>query len=153
MESDSLRSQALDLLDTADVGVVTTLDVDGRPQSRAMFNLRNRAQFAGLAPFFTASAGGFETWFTTNTSSPKMRDLAGDGRASAYYCRPGDWRGLMLGGTMEVVEDPVAKAALWQEGWELYYPGGPQDPDFSVLRLRPTQVKYYHQLRFVEWAA
>ncbi|MGE5547420.1 MAG: pyridoxamine 5'-phosphate oxidase family protein [Solirubrobacterales bacterium] len=141
--------EAIDLLESAEVACVTTLDAGGRPQSRAMFNLRRVGQFPGLEPFFRPFRAGFETWFTTNTSSRKMADIAGNPVASVYYCRPGEWRGLMLGGDFEIIDDPAGKAALWQEGWELYYPEGPTDPDYAVLRLKPTQVKYYSNLRTV----
>lgn len=143
---DEALRQGRDLLDTAEAAIVTTIDQGGRPQTRAMFNLRNGRQFPKLRPFF-ADLPPFELWFTTNTASGKIRDLAGNAAASVYYCRPGEFRGLMLGGDFEVVHDDRDRHRLWQDGWEMYYPGGPTDPDHTVLRLRPTLAKYYHQLK------
>lgn len=137
------HDEAQDLLATAEVAYVTTLSGAGRPQTRAMFNLRNAQRFPGLG----AGLAGFETVFTTNTASPKMREIAANPALAAYYCRPGEFRGLMLGGDVEVVDDPAVKARLWQDGWEMYYPEGPSDPDYAVLRLRPSLVKYYSRLR------
>ncbi|HYD29842.1 MAG TPA: pyridoxamine 5'-phosphate oxidase family protein [Azospirillaceae bacterium] len=147
MTDDDLKVHALDLLETAEAAYLTTLDRHGRPQTRAMLNLRRGAQFPALIPFFADRRDGFEMWFTTNTASGKMADLAGNPAVSVYCCRPADWRGLMLGGDMEIIEDAAVKARLWCDGWELYYPKGPSDPDYAVLRLRPTGVRYYHQLR------
>lgn len=146
---DDLRPQALDLLACAPVALVTTIAGDGFPNSRAMFNLRNREQFPDIAARIGAS--GFTTYFTTNTSSPKVAEIAANPVVSAYYCLPGDWRGLMLGGRMEVVTAQAERAAIWMPGWTLYYPGGPDDPDHTVLVLRPTLIKYYHQLRHVRF--
>ena len=146
MDMNDLASHARDLLEIAEAVYVTTVDRHGRPQTRAMFNLKNRVQFPGLRSFFDDSCLAYETWFTTNTSSGKVGDLVGNRAVSAYYCWPNQFRGLMLGGDMEIIADPGEKARIWQDGWELYYPLGAVDPDYTVLRLRPTQVKYYHQL-------
>lgn len=145
-----LRSEALDLLDTADMALVTTLDLEGRPNTRAMFNLRNRRAFPDLAARF--DPGTFTTVFTTNTSSSKLAELARDPEVSVYYCLPDQFRGLMLGGRMEAVTDPELRRSIWQPGWTLYYPGGWQDPDHTVLRLIPDRIKYYHQLRHARFA-
>lgn len=47
----------------------------------------------------------------------------------------------MLAGDIEIVDDQKIKHALWNEGWEKYYPNGPDDPDYSVLRLFPKNVR------------
>lgn len=136
---DDLRPLALDLLETAPVALVTTIDRNGHPNSRAMFNLRNRAQFPGLA----ALADGFTVHLTTNTSSPKLTEMAANPEITLYYCLPEQWRGLMLGGIAEIVTEP----RVWLDDWVRYYPGGRDDPDHTVLRVRPSRIKYYHQLR------
>lgn len=147
MDHAQMAGQARDLMRTAEAVMLTTIDASGRPQTRAMLNLWNSETYPGLARLMAEGAEGFVAWFTTNTSSAKMAQLQANPAVSAYYCRPGEWRGLMLGGDMEIVKDSALKRAVWQEGWALYYPGGPADPDYAVLRLRPSLVKYYHQLR------
>ncbi|KUK27322.1 MAG: Uncharacterized protein XD60_0564 [Acetothermia bacterium 64_32] len=37
----------------------------------------------------------------------------------------------MLGGEVEIVADPGIRNALWNAGWERYYPAGPDDPDYT----------------------
>ncbi|HLO77253.1 MAG TPA: pyridoxamine 5'-phosphate oxidase family protein [Magnetospirillum sp.] len=142
-----MASLARDLMRNAEAVVLTTVDGAGRPQSRAMLNLLNAGTYPALRDLMEEEGDSFVAWFTTNTSSRKMLDLRANRAVSAYYCRPSDWRGLTLGGDMEIIEDEAAKRRLWQPGWEMYYPLGPSDPDYAVLRLRPTLVKYYHQLR------
>jgi general stress protein 26 len=145
---DDLRARALELLATAPVALVTTLDAEGRPNTRAMFNLRNRAQFPAIAARFD---GGFTTVLTTNTASPKMAEIARNPAATLYYCRPEDWHGLMLGGDLEVVRDPEMRQKVWMPEWTRYYPGGWNDPDHTVLLLRPTRIKVYDRLRHAEF--
>lgn len=146
MDNAEARREALSLMAEADIACVTTLDAQGGPESRAMFNLRNGAQFPGLRGLFAGMAGGFETYFTTNTSSLKVAQLAAHPQASVFYALPGQFRGLCVKGRLEPVTDDAVKKALWQPGWEMYYPGGWRDPDNTVLRLCPGSIKYYHQM-------
>jgi general stress protein 26 len=148
INSSEQNGHALDLLGRAEAAYVTTLDERGRPQTRAMFNLRNSAQFPGLMEFFRARGANFTTYFTTNTSSSKMADLVVHSAVSVYYCIPDEFSGLMLGGDMEIVKDSAIKKVLWQPGWEMYYRGGPEDPDHTVLRLVPAEAKLYYKLTF-----
>lgn len=140
------RQQAAALMEVAEVAIVTTMDGDGYPQTRAMFNLRNIATFPSLSPLFANHRDDFTAYFTTNSSSSKVAQIRINPAVSVYYCCPAQWRGLMLGGRMAIVTDSGVKNALWQQGWEMYYPGGADDPDHTVLCLQPTVATYYHQL-------
>lgn len=137
---------SLDLLENAEAAILTTIDLDGFPQTRAMFNLHRTEQFPDLEDMFQKNREAFEVYFSTNTSSSKVSHIISNPKASVYYCRPSEFRGLMLGGEMDIVTDKSIKEAIWQKGWEMYYPGGPHDPDHTVLHLRPSFAKYYHQL-------
>ncbi len=148
MNTAEAKRLSFDLLEAAEAAIVTTIDPDGFPQTRAMFNLRRTTQFPGLAGLFYDHQDDFLVYFTTNTSSSKIAHIIKNPKVSVYYCMPADFRGLMLSGKMEIVTDRVEKERVWQEGWKLYYPGGVNDPDHTVLRLRPMTAKYYHQLNF-----
>jgi general stress protein 26 len=43
----------------------------------------------------------------------------------------------MFAGDLEIVDDSGLRHAVWNEGWEKYYPQGPDDPDHTVLRMYP----------------
>ncbi len=146
MNEREIKQLSLQLMKVADVAYLTTIDHDGFPQTRALFNLRNQQQFPVLADFFSKQQDDLLIYFTTNTASAKLAQLRDNPKVSVYYCQPNNFHGLMLSGVMEIVTTPAVKAALWQPGWELYYPGGVQDPDYTVLKLRPLQAKHYRQL-------
>ena len=148
MEEKDAVCLSLELMETAEAAIVTTIDPEGFPQTRAMFNLRRGEQFPGLAALFKKRPDDFLAYFTTNTSSSKIAHIKVNPRVSVYYCKPGEFRGLMLSGQVELVADRTEKERVWQKGWEQYYPGGVHDPDHTVLRLRPMIAKYYHQLEF-----
>jgi len=144
-DPDAMQS-GLQLLESADAAYLTTIDGDGFPQTRAMLNLRNSDQFPALSRLFSGLDERFVVYFTTNASSAKIEQIRRNPKVSVYYSIPAEWRGLMLGGVMEIVADSGLKKALWQKGWEMYYPGGDDDPDYAILRLSPMVAKYYHQL-------
>ena len=145
MTEDEHKKMAIQLMETAKAVFVTTIDKTGYPQTRAMFNLRNKEQWPKLVPLFRDHKGDFMALFTTNTSSTKITDIRNNSAVSVYYCNPDEWRGLMLGGNIEIVEDPELKKTVWHDGWEKYYPKGYDDPDHTILRIFPTAGRGWNQ--------
>lgn len=146
MHEEDAKRLSLELMSIAEAAYLTTVDRQGFPHTRALFNLRNREQFPGLQRLFREDLDDFAIYFTTNTSSQKVEHINRSRKVSVYYCLPGEFRGLMLGGEIEIVTERCAKEAVWNSGWEKYYPTGVHDPDHTVLCLRPTFAEYYHRL-------
>ena len=63
--------------------------------------------------------------------------------ASIYFCDRRFFRGVMLLGTMEVLEDAESKQLIWQEGDTMYYPQGVTDPDYCMLKFTAVRGRYY----------
>ena len=146
MEQKRAARLAFDLMKTAKAAYLTTIDEHGYPETRAMLNLRNSDKYPKLADIFSRDKADFSTYFTTNNSSPKMGRVLANSKACVYYSKPDEWRGLMMAGELEPVEDNETKNSLWQSGWTIYYPGGSTDPDYALLRLRPSFLQGYHQM-------
>jgi general stress protein 26 len=138
MEEHQIRQWSVALMETAEAAYLTTVDEAGYPRTRAMLNLRNRRQWGALAPTFDGHREDFLVYFSTNTSSTKVRQIRANPHVSVYFCHPAQFHGLMLGGDIEIVTDPTLKHRLWQDGWEVYYPRGRDDPDYTILRLLPA---------------
>lgn len=135
---------SVDLMNSAGLVYLSTVNSSGFPETRALLNLRNAKQFPGLVNLSNESS--LETYLTTNTSSMKMKSIMENPKVCLYYCKEDEQRGLMLGGVMEIVTDMDIKKALWQDNWTIFFPGGVTDPDYTMLRLRPVVAKGYHQL-------
>ena len=149
MNSEELKAASVQLMAMAPVAYVTTIGPSGYPHTRAMFNLRNKERFPGQAHLFAEHQDDMLIYFSTNTSSQKLDQIKADPRVSVYYCSPDQFHGLMLSGDIEVVDDSALRHAIWNEGWARYYPGGPDDPDHTVLCLRPKRaVGWYKSARF-----
>jgi general stress protein 26 len=145
MSDEELREICLNLLSNAWPAYLTTIDKDGFPQTRAMFNLRNQNRFPKLVPLFQEHEDDFFIIFSTNTSSTKTADVKGNSKAATYYCDPENSRGTMFGGTVEIVPDLELKKAIWHDGWEFYYPKGYDDPDHTILQMKPIVARGWNQ--------
>ena len=147
MDIDEIRRACLELLESAAATFLTTIDEQGCPQTRCMFNLRNRKKFPKLIEIFENHPDDFMILFTTNTSSTKVAQIRENPAVCAYYCKTDEFHGLMLAGNIEIVDDPKIREQLWHDGWERYYPTGPNDPDHTVLKLLPTKAKGWYKGR------
>ena len=116
--------------DEAGLSFVGSVDGGGFPQVKAMLAPRGRE---GLRVF----------WFSTNASSMRVAQFRRNGAACLYFCDPRTFRGLLLTGTMEVLEDAASRRRVWREGDERYYPGGVDGPDCCALRFTARTGRYY----------
>ncbi len=116
----------------AKIAIVSSIDENGYPNTKAMFAL----QHDGL----------FTHYFSTNLSAKRSQQFRSNGKACVYFCDNPQFMGLMLIGTMQVMTDHEHKAMLWREGFEIYYPKGVDDEDYCVLKFTAEKGNYYHGL-------
>ena len=109
---------------------IASVDGEGYPCCKAMLAPRVRD---GLRTFY----------FTTNTSSQREAHYRRNPKAAVYFCDEANFQGVLLRGTMTVCEDQATKDLIWREGDTEYYPLGPTDPDYCVLRFTAEKARYY----------
>lgn len=126
------------LVDKANMSVISYVDGEGFPVSKAMLPPRERE---GIQVF----------WFTTNTSSNKVKFFRENPKASAYFVDKRFFRGVSLLGTVEVLETPEAKERIWRDGDTMYYSQGVTDPDYCVLRFTAVKGRYYSNFHSVDF--
>ena len=119
-----------------DVSFVCSVDDDGFPNVKAMLKPRKRN---GLKEF----------WFSTNTSSMRVRQYQDNPKASIYFYHKGliRYEGVMLKGTMEVLTDQATKDMIWRKGDSVFYKQGVTDPDYCVLKFTAESGRYYKDLK------
>ena len=122
------------LIDRASVSIISSVDRDGFPNSKAMLPPRRRE---GIARIF----------FTTNTSSMRVGQYLTDPKACVYFFDQRFFKGVMLRGTMEVLCDGASKEMIWHDGDEMYYPQGVTDPDYCVLCFTAQSGRYYSSFK------
>lgn len=122
------------MIDKMKLTLISYIDTDGFPISKAMLAPRERD---GIKTF----------WFSTNTSSNKVKFFRENPKASIYFVDKRFFRGVSLSGTVEVLETAEAKERIWQTGDTMYYPGGVTDPDYCVLKFTAIKGRYYSNFK------
>ncbi|MDE6583442.1 MAG: pyridoxamine 5'-phosphate oxidase family protein, partial [Clostridia bacterium] len=108
-----------------------SIDEKGYPVTRAM-----------LAP---RKIDGKEIYFSTNTSSKKIKQYLDNPKACVYFYERGrfKYQGVTIKGTMEVCTDQPTKDMIWRFGDKLFYKQGVTDPDYCVLKFTCECAEYY----------
>jgi general stress protein 26 len=126
------------LIDKQSVAFISSVDAEGFPNTKAMLPPRKRI---GIKTFY----------FTTNTSSMRVSQYRCNPKACIYFCDKRFFRGIMLKGSMEVLEDSKSKEMIWQEGDTMYYPAGVTDPDYCVLKFTAEMGRFYSNFKSEEF--
>ncbi|MTI68086.1 MAG: pyridoxamine 5'-phosphate oxidase [Firmicutes bacterium] len=122
------------LIDKAGVSIVSSIDSDGYPNTKAMLPPRKREGIKSI-------------YFSTNTSSLRVNQYIKNPKACLYFYNKRFLKGVMLKGTMEVLKDTEIKELIWNQGDEMFYPQGISDPDYCVLKFTASKGRYYSNLK------
>ena len=122
------------MIDKASTSFIAYVDNEGYPITKAMLKPRER--------------NGIKTlWFSTNTSSNKVKCFRENNKASVYFIDKRFFRGVSLIGTMEVLQTPEEKEKIWRKGDTMYYKEGANDPDYCVLKFTAMKGRYYSNFK------
>ena len=118
------------------VAFICSVDGEGFPNVKAMLKPR---KIDGVKSFY----------FSTNTSSMRVKQYLANPKASIYFYHKGliKYVGVMLVGTMEILTDQESKNMIWKKGDKLFYKKGVTDPDYCVLKFTATKGRYYCDLK------
>ncbi len=122
------------MIDKMKLTLISYIDADGFPISKAMLAPRERD---GIKTF----------WFSTNTSSNKVKFFRENPKASIYFVDKRFFRGVSLSGTVEVLETAEAKERIWKTGDTMYYHEGVTDQDYCVLKFTAIKGRYYSNFK------
>lgn len=81
-----------------------------------------------------------EFYFVTHLRSQKAVNIMGDPRCEIMMI----WEHggeLIVQGQGEIVTDPACKRAKWEEHMFQWYPDGPEDENFCLIRLIPEAIR------------
>lgn len=129
------KEQIIEFIQKQKVAFIASVDEQGFPNMKAMFVPRK--------------IDGNSFYFTTNTSSLRSQQYMKNPKASIYFFNKGRFRyeGIMLIGTMEVLQDSATKQEIWQPGDTMYYKQGVSDPDYCVLKFTAMKGRHYCDLK------
>lgn len=122
------------MIDKQSICYISSIDKEGFPNTKAMLKPRKRK-------------GIKEIYFSTNTSSLKVQSFKDNPKACIYLCDKRFFKGIMLKGIVEVLEDKESKEMIWQFGDTMYYKKGVTDPDYCVLKFNSISARYYSNFK------
>ena len=129
------RQQVIEFINRQNAALVASVDEDGFPNVKAMFVPRK--------------IEGNSFYFTTSTSSMRTQQFLKNPKACIYFYNKGRFKyeGIMLVGTMEVLQDEAVKREIWRDGDTMYYKQGVTDPDYCVLKFTAAKGRRYCSLK------
>ena len=118
------------LVDGCAVSFIGSVSKEGFPNVKAMLPPRKRN---GIKTFY----------FTTNTSSLRVSQFRKNPKACVYFFDGRFYKGVMLTGIAEILEDLKSKKMIWREGDTMYYSLGVTDPDYCVIKFTAQKGRFY----------
>jgi general stress protein 26 len=80
-------------------------------------------------------------WFVTDRDSGKMIDLASD--PEVCVAMQDGSRFVSLSGRAKISDDRKRTKELWQEGWRVWFPDGPEDPSLVLIHVLAERGEYW----------
>lgn len=127
----TITEKASSLANRSQIGLLGNKDQQANPQIKAMIKTKNE----DLNVF----------WFCSNTSSKRAKEIKEDGNTCLYFYE--GFEGLMLRGTAELSYDDEMRTSFWDDFMFKFYPLGPLDPDFVLIKFTAESGNYYNNLQ------
>ncbi len=128
MAKDNLKQQVVELINRNRYSKLITFGPDGAPHGRVMTNL--------------PLGKGMVIWFATGLSTNKIKDIRKNPTVSVFVDDPDDQTYASIIGKAEIVTDARQLKKFWQEPFGFFFPGGPSDPDYCLLKITPKKIEY-----------
>lgn len=128
MAKDDLKKSVVDLISRNRYAKLITFGQDGAPRARIMTNLPLGKDMA--------------IWFATGLSTSKIQDIKKNPNVSVFIDDPNDQTNASIIGKAEIVTDDRLRKKFWREPFGFFFPGGPSDPDYCLIKITPKKVEY-----------
>ena len=80
-------------------------------------------------------------WLLTDRQSGKLDEIERDNQINLTAQSSSKF--LSLSGTAVAVDDRQKVAALWQEPWKVWFPGGKDDPSLVLIKIQGSMGEYW----------
>jgi len=128
MAAKGIRQNIIDLITRNRYAKLITFGQDGAPRARIMTNL--------------PVGSDMTIWFATGLSTSKIQDIRKNPTVSVFIDDPHDHTNASITGTAEIITDDRLRKKFWRDGFGFFFLGGPTDPDYCLLKIKPERVEY-----------
>lgn len=129
----NIQEQAAQMVATAQVITVASVDENGYPRPVAMVKVKDEDGVIYVA---------------TGTSSAKTAHFKANPKAGISIVRGGD--SIVYTGEMEIVTDEAIKRSLWDDWMLPHFPAGVEDPEYCLLKFTSQSATYWIDNTFVK---
>ena len=116
-----------EVVDHFDTAMLVTQSADNTLRSRPMR--------------IAANDGSGWLTFVTSIESSVVEEILWDREVNVAM--QSSSRFLSITGAAECTRDPALIADIWNTGWKVWFPGGPEDEDLVIVRLLPERGEYW----------
>jgi len=82
-------------------------------------------------------------WFFTKASSPKTAEVREEREVCLALADKANQNYVSISGRAAIVRDRAKAEELWSEEQRTWFPGGLDDPELALLKLRVEQAEYW----------
>ncbi len=119
-----------ELIDDIKIGMMTTVDSDGKLLSRPMATMQ-------------VDLDGY-LWFFTKKNSPKTEQIDNHQQlVNVSYADVSDASYVSVSGHAEEVDDQAKIDELWSPMAKPWFPEGKEDPELTLLKVEMDTVEYW----------
>lgn len=126
--NDNIRHLA-NLIKDVEIAMFTTAQADGRLVSRPLGT--QQVEFDG------------DLWFATGADSEKVAEIKANPQVNVAYASSGRNTYVSVSGKASIVADKAKIADLWSPAMDIFFPGGKDDPNLRLIRVRAESAEYW----------
>ena len=126
--NDNIRHLA-NLIKDVEIAMLTTTQADGRLVSRPLGT--QQVEFDG------------DLWFATGADSEKVAEIKANPQVNVAYASSGRNTYVSVSGKASIVADKAKIAELWSPAMNIFFPGGKDDPNLRLIRVRAESAEYW----------
>lgn len=82
-----------------------------------------------------------EIWFLSDKDSGKIDEIQRDPRTAVTLQNSSQF--VSLSGRSRAVDDRAKVHELWTEAWKVWFPGGKDDPEITLVHFIPDEAEYW----------
>ena len=128
MAKNTLQQNVIELIENNNYSKLITFGPDNAPRGRIMTNL--------------PLGKNMVIWFATGLSTSKIKDIRKNPTVSVFVDDADDMTNASISGKAEIVTAKRLLKKFWQEPFGFFFPGGPTDPNYCLLKITPKKVEY-----------
>ena len=82
-------------------------------------------------------------WFFSEKDSEKNKSIEANKNVQLFFSHPGKSSYLVVNGVAEIILDKTKIEELWTAEDKIWFKGGKEDPNISIIKVNPTNAYYW----------